>query len=105
MQLTGKDVWNAIVKLGLMSGPYDPQRNSSCANAERIAVLLNKTLAERPGSSLPDLAETEDAIRVWEAETPREYVLRVYKTLNLLGYTVVGIDAAIEREAKKARRQ
>jgi hypothetical protein len=23
--LTGKDVWDAIVKLGLTSGPYDPR--------------------------------------------------------------------------------
>jgi hypothetical protein len=28
MPLTGKDVWDAIVKLGLMSGPYDPRTNS-----------------------------------------------------------------------------
>jgi hypothetical protein len=28
MPLTGKDVWDAIVKLGLISGPYDPRTNS-----------------------------------------------------------------------------
>jgi hypothetical protein len=38
--LTGKDVWDAIVKLGLMSGPYDPRTNHHCTNAERIARLL-----------------------------------------------------------------
>ena len=42
-------------------------------------------------------------MRQWETKTPREYVLRLYKFLNLSGYTVVGIDAAIEREAKKRR--
>ena len=39
-------------------------------------------------------------MRAWEASA-REYVLRLYKFLNLLGYTVIGIDAAIEREARK----
>jgi hypothetical protein len=37
----------------------------------------------------------------WEASTPREYVLRLYKFLNLSGYSVLGIDAAIEREVKR----
>ena len=100
MPLAGKDVWDAIVKLGLMSGSYDPRRNNYCANAEKIAVLLNETLAQRQ-NFLPNLVAAEDAMRAWEANTPREYVLRLYKMLNLLGYTVVGIDAAIEREAKK----
>jgi hypothetical protein len=50
---------------------------------------------------LPDLLQTEDAMRLWEASTPRESVLRLYKFLNQCGYTVVGIDAAIEREAKR----
>jgi len=30
-------------------------------------------------------------------------VLRLYKFLNQLGYTVIGIDAAIERERQKSR--
>ena len=47
MPLTGKDVWDAIVKLGLMSGPYDPKTNSYCANAEKIAGLLNEVLTKR----------------------------------------------------------
>ena len=34
-------------------------------------------------------------MRQWEASTPRESVLRLYKFLNQLGYTVIGIDAAI----------
>jgi hypothetical protein len=102
MPLTGEDVWEAIVKLGLMSGSYDPRRNSHCANAQKIAALLNEVLDQRQGR-LPNLVATEDAIRAWEANTPHEYVLRLYKTLNLLGYTVVGIDAAIEREAKKRK--
>jgi hypothetical protein len=42
-------------------------------------------------------------VRAWEAVTPREYVLRLYKYLNQCGYTVIGIDAAIEREVKKRR--
>jgi hypothetical protein len=50
---------------------------------------------------LPNLVETEDAMRDWEATTPREYVLRLYKFLNLYGYSVVGIDAAIQREVKR----
>jgi hypothetical protein len=95
MPLTGKDVWDAIVKLGLMSGPYDPRTNRYCANAEKIAGLLNEVLTKRQ-SWLTNLVETEDAMRAWEADTPHEYVLRLYKFLNTIGYTVVGIDAAIE---------
>jgi hypothetical protein len=102
MPLTGKDVWDAIVKLGLMSGPYDPRTNRYCANAEKIAGLLNEVLAKRQ-SWLSSLVETEDTMRVWEADTPHECVLRLYKFLNTLGYTVVGIDAAIEREVRKRR--
>ena len=102
MPLTGKDVWDAIVKLGLMSGPYDPIANSYCANAEKIAGLLNEVLTKRQ-SWLSNLVETEDAMRLWEANTPHEYVLRLYKFLNTIGYTVVGIDAAIEREVRKRR--
>ena len=102
MPLMGMDVWDAIVKLGLSSGPYDPKKNQICANAERLAELLNDALAKRQ-SWLPTLVETEDAMRAWEANTPREYVLRLYQFLNRLGYTVAGIDAAIEREVKKRK--
>jgi hypothetical protein len=102
MPLRGKDVWDAIVKLGLMSGPYDPRTNRYCANAEKIAGLLNEVLTKRE-SWLSNLVETEDAMRVWEANTPHEYVLRLYKFLNTIGYTVVGIDVAIEREVRKRR--
>jgi len=69
MRLTGKDVWDAIIKLGLMSGPYDPRTNRYCANAEKIADQLNEVLAKRQ-SWLSNLVETEDAMRVWEANTP-----------------------------------
>ena len=102
MRLTGKDVWDAIIKLGLMSGPYDPRTNRYCANAENIAGQLNEVLAKRQ-SWLSNLVETEDAMRVWEANTPHEDVLRLYKFLNTIGYTVVGINAAIEREVRKRR--
>ena len=101
MSLSGKDVWDALVKLGLMGGPYDPQKNRQCMNAARIAILLNEVLLKQGTNWLPRVMETENAMRAWEASTPREYVLRLYKFLNLLGYTVVGIDAAIEREQKK----
>ena len=100
MSLTGKDVWDALVRLGLMSGLYDPRRNHHCANADNIAKLLNEVLSKGQ-SWLPKVFQTEDAMRVWEANTPHEYVLRLYKFLNTMGYTVVGIDAAIEREAKR----
>jgi len=103
MTLTGRDVWEAIVKLGLMSGPYDPKTNRYCANAEKIAGLLNEVLGKQESNWLSNLTYTEDAMQAWEAKTPREYVLRLYKFLNLCGYIVVGIDAAIEREAKKRR--
>jgi hypothetical protein len=102
MLLTGKDVWEAIVKAGLSSGPYDPTTDRRCANAHVLAGLLNEVLSRRH-NWLPDLLETEDAMRRWEANTPREYVLRLYKYLNQCGYTVIGIDAAIEREAKKRK--
>jgi hypothetical protein len=100
MSLTGKDVWDAIVKLGLLSGPYDPRTNRSCVNADNIARLLNEVLTKGQ-SWLPKQVKTEDAMRVWEANTPHEYVLRLYKFLNTMGYTVVGIDAAIERVVTK----
>jgi hypothetical protein len=100
MPLTGKDVWEAIVKLGLMSGPYDPRTNHHCANAEKIAHLLDEVMTKRQ-SWVPSRVETEDAMRAWEADTPREHVLRLYKFLNTIGYTVIGIDAAIEREVRK----
>jgi hypothetical protein len=52
---------------------------------------------------LPNLLGTEDAIRVWQDSTPSEYVLRLYRFLNQCGYIVIGIDAAIEREAKQRK--
>ena len=103
MPLTGKDVWEVIVKLGLMSGPYDPKTNQYCANADRIASLLNDGLRQQEFNWLPDVTQVEDAMRAWEENTPREYVLRLYRFLNQLDYTVIGIDAAIEREGKKRR--
>jgi hypothetical protein len=103
MPVTGKDVWEAIVTLGLMSGPYDPRTNRYCANADRIASLLNDVLRNQESNWLPNLIQTEDAMQVWEENTPREYALRLYRFLNQLGYTVNGIDAAIEREAKKRK--
>jgi hypothetical protein len=98
--LTGRDVWEAIVKLGWQSGSYDPKTNRHCANAEALAGLLDQVLGKRQ-NWLPNLVENEDAMQEWEASTPREYVLRLYKFLNLSGYSVLGIDAAIEREVKR----
>jgi len=40
-------------------------------------------------------------MRGWELSTPLEYVLRLYKFLNQLGYWVNGIDAAIRHERRK----
>jgi hypothetical protein len=102
MPLTGKDVWEAIVKAGLLSGPYEPRTNRHCANADLLAGLLNEVLGKRQ-DWLPSLLETEDAMRVWQASTPHEYVLRLYRFLNQCGYTVIGIDTAIEREAKQRK--
>ncbi len=99
----GRDVWEANVKLGLMSGPYDPKTNRYCANADRIAGLLNEVLGKQESMWLPKLMQTEDAMRAWLDNTPREYVLRLYRFLNASGITVIAIDAAIEREAKKRR--
>jgi len=90
MTLTGRDVWEAIVKLGMIVGPYDPKTNRRCANAEKIASLLNEVLRQQESNWLPNLTHTEN-------KTPREYVPRLYKFLNLSGYTVVGIDAASAR--------
>jgi len=100
MSLSGKDVWEAMVKLSMVTGSYSPNANSRCANADRIAGLLNEVLRKQEPNWLPNV-QTEDAMREWEASTPRENVLRLYKFLNLLGYTVIVIDAAIERERKK----
>src|SRR5215469_7492668 len=74
----------------------------ACANADVLAGLLNEVLAKRD-NWLPDLLQTEDAMRRWEANSPREFVLRLYKFLNQCGYTVIGIEAAIERESKKRK--
>jgi len=102
MLLTGKDVWEAIVMAGLSSGAYDPTTDQRCANAQVLSVSLNEILSRRH-NWLADLLETEDAMRRWEANTPREFVLRLYKYLNQCGYTIIGIDAAIEREAKRRK--
>ena len=102
MSLTGKDVWDATVKLGLLSGPYDPRSNLHCANANNIARLLNEVLTKNQ-SWLPKVVQTEYAMQVWEATTPHEYVLRLYKFLNAVGYTMVGIDSAIDREVRKRK--
>jgi hypothetical protein len=85
--------------MGWANGRYDPSANGVAARADVMASLLNEVLAKRQGW-LPELRDTEDAMRAWEASTPRENVLRLYKFLNELGYTVIGIDAAIEREKK-----
>jgi hypothetical protein len=42
-------------------------------------------------------------MRVWQESTPREYLLRLYRFLNQCVYTVIGIDATIEREAKQRK--
>ena len=102
MRLTGKDVWEVGVKMGWANGPYDPRSNGIAARVDVMASLLNE-LMERRRKWLPDLIDTEDAMRAWEAKTPRERVLRLYKFLNQSGYTVVGIEAAIEREVKPRR--
>jgi len=102
MRLTGKDVWEVGVKMGWANGPYNPRTNATAARADVMASLLNEVISGRE-NWLPDLIESEDAMRTWEAKTPREKVLRLYKFLNQLGYTVIGIDAAIEREKTKNR--
>jgi hypothetical protein len=58
---------------GLVERPLRPKNNRICANAERLAELLNDALDMRQSWS-PTLVETEDAMRAWEANTPREYV-------------------------------
>ena len=102
MRVTGKDVWEVGVKMGWASGSYDPSANQTAARAATMAQLLNEVLSKRE-NWLPELLESEDAMRLWEARTPREHVLRLYKFLNQLGYTVIGIDAAIERERKNSK--
>jgi hypothetical protein len=44
MSLTGKDVWEAMVNAGLLSGPYGPRTNRHCANADVLAGLLNEVV-------------------------------------------------------------
>jgi len=88
--------------MGWANGTYNPRTNGMAARAEVMASLLNEVIAQHE-NWLPALLESEDAMREWEASTPRERVLRLYKFLNQLGYTVIGIDAAIERERTKNR--
>ena len=102
MRLTGKDVWEVGTKMGWANGTYDPRTNGIAARADVMASLLNEVISRRE-NWLPNLIESEDAMRAWEAKAPHEKVLRLYKFLNQLGYTVVGIDAAIEREKTKNR--
>jgi hypothetical protein len=102
MRLTGKDVWEVGLKMGWANGPYDPRSGGIAARVETMASLLNEVISKRQ-SWLPDLIESEDAMREWVDKTPRENVLRLYKFLNQLGYTVIGIDAAIERERAKTK--
>jgi hypothetical protein len=66
--LTGRDVWEGIVKLGWLSGSYDPETNRQCANADALAALLCQVLGKRQ-NWLPNLVETEDAMQEWEAST------------------------------------
>ena len=54
---------------GFLSGPYDPRTNRHCTNADVLARLLNEVLKRRE-NWLPDLLQTEDAMRQWEASTP-----------------------------------
>ena len=56
MSLTGKDVWDAIVRLGLRERPIRPRTNRSCVNADNIARLLNEVLTKRQ-SWLPNSVE------------------------------------------------
>ncbi len=100
MPLTGEDVWEVGLKMGWARGPYNPTKNPTAARVEEMAILLNEILQKRV-RWLPDLREMENAMSVWESRTPREYVLRLYKFLNQLGYRVNGIDAAIQRERRK----
>ena len=100
MRLTGKDVWEVGKKMGWANGPYEPRSNPIAGRAETMATLLNEVVGKRE-NWLPNLIEMEDAMRAWEANTPRERVLRLYKFLNQLGYTVIGIESAIEREKTK----
>ena len=100
MRLTGKDVWEVGLKMGWANGPYDPRTNGIAARVETMASLLNDVMSKRQGW-LPDLIESENAMRAWVEKTPREKVLRLYKFLNQLGFTVIGIDAAIERQRTK----
>ena len=52
-------MWEANVKLGLVSRPYDPKTNRYCANAGRIAGLLNEVLGKQESNWLPKLVLTE----------------------------------------------
>jgi hypothetical protein len=66
MPLTGKEVWDAIVKAGFLSGPYDPRRNPYSANADVLAGLLNEVLSRRDNWLPPNILQTEDAMRQWK---------------------------------------
>jgi hypothetical protein len=64
-----------------------------------MASLLNELLAKSQGW-LPELRDTEDAMRAWEARTPARKRAPALQDPQQVGYTVIGIDAAIEREKK-----
>ena len=76
----------------------NPRTNSAAARAE--VMHLTQRGDRQVRELVAELIESE-CNAVWEANTPREKVLRLYKFLHQLGYTVIGIDAAIERERTK----
>ena len=102
MPLTGRDVWEAILKAGLLAAYMSRRPTGTARTPTCWRVWLNGALGNRE-NWLSNLLGTEDAMRVWQERTPREYVLQLYRFLNQCGYTVIGIDAAIERKQSSAR--
>jgi len=83
-------------EVGWLSGSYDPNTNRQCANADALAAVLSPVLGKRQ-NWLPNLVETEDAMREWEAST----CCGSTSSSNYPASRFLGIDGAIEREAER----
>src|SRR5271167_4222727 len=91
MPLTGKDVWAAIVKAGLLSGPYDPRTNQ--AGAPREYVL--RPSRGRPHDKTQDFSSAVRSERPALAPSPSARVKGRYISTSSFKVTVIPSHAGL----------